>query len=455
MGEGYRIVAASRGLKTDEKQEITRNSPSHESLCGNDDAAVQPWAAAFYPLPTKRLCVAYSCLAGTEHTGRGGQRVYTHNVIFSAGDFARFSYNPFEVVRAMLQSGAAAPQLKPAAVLSELVLNLPDGGGEALCLTTPKTLAAEFRRFVLQRILHGEPVILDMDAAWMETAEIVLLGIPSSDRCKVSFSAGLRFATARRHRLQLLHDPKGIARARTAAQPVAFLDPTKDPVPSTPDTSWNRFVERHWARGDFSGLARRTNRPFPPLSPQDRERVAGLFNTIDSLAALSSYEVLCIVADAPRTKLDDYEDQLRGELVVEARKVLSQRVTRMRWSEAELFWRPAQELWRRSPADGEFAWPLLEAVLRIACFEDPVAAAETALDLTRDLPAWGRNERIVPILTEVLHRFAERASGVMQLHADRIAKLCDAWQRVRPDHPDVRRAVESCAACAASRTHPS
>ena len=33
MGEGYRIVAASRGLRPEEKQAITRLSPSHEALC--------------------------------------------------------------------------------------------------------------------------------------------------------------------------------------------------------------------------------------------------------------------------------------------------------------------------------------------------------------------------------------------------------------------------------------
>ena len=33
MGEGYRVIAASRGVRPNEKQSITRNSPSHDSLC--------------------------------------------------------------------------------------------------------------------------------------------------------------------------------------------------------------------------------------------------------------------------------------------------------------------------------------------------------------------------------------------------------------------------------------
>ena len=91
MGEGYHIIGASRQLRADEKQAITRNSPSHEGLCPVVDAAgadtPEVVGASFYSLPSGRLCVALSCLAGAEHTGRGGQRVYTHSVVFAAGDF--------------------------------------------------------------------------------------------------------------------------------------------------------------------------------------------------------------------------------------------------------------------------------------------------------------------------------------------------------------------------------
>ena len=33
MGEGYRIIASSRGLRPDERKAITQNSPSHDALC--------------------------------------------------------------------------------------------------------------------------------------------------------------------------------------------------------------------------------------------------------------------------------------------------------------------------------------------------------------------------------------------------------------------------------------
>ena len=74
MGEGYRVVAASPGLRPEEKIEITRRSPSHNSMtCASEDAV----GLLAYALPTGRTCVCSCRHAGAEHTARGGQRVWT------------------------------------------------------------------------------------------------------------------------------------------------------------------------------------------------------------------------------------------------------------------------------------------------------------------------------------------------------------------------------------------
>ena len=97
-GEGYRIIAASRGLTAEEKRAITQNAPSHNGLY---DQSASARAVAFYPLPTGRLCAACPCSAGSEHTGRGGTRVYTFSVIFAAEDFPAIRFNPFHIFRAI------------------------------------------------------------------------------------------------------------------------------------------------------------------------------------------------------------------------------------------------------------------------------------------------------------------------------------------------------------------
>jgi hypothetical protein len=55
---------------------------------------------AFYSLSSDRFCIAASHHAGAEHSGRGGQRVYTHNVIVSGDDLAKCGFNPFTIIRA-------------------------------------------------------------------------------------------------------------------------------------------------------------------------------------------------------------------------------------------------------------------------------------------------------------------------------------------------------------------
>ena len=126
MGEGYRIIAASGKVRVEEKQAITRCSPSHGALC---DESPDATGMAFYALPTGRLCVAHSCYAGAEHTGRGGQRVYTINLILTKEDFEAVAYNPFRVLRLLRAAGAVKPQLKPPGQLPPIRF----GRGCALC----------------------------------------------------------------------------------------------------------------------------------------------------------------------------------------------------------------------------------------------------------------------------------------------------------------------------------
>ncbi|MFQ5413316.1 MAG: hypothetical protein ACE5E6_02550, partial [Phycisphaerae bacterium] len=126
MGEGYRIIAAGKGLKPEEKKTITTQSPSHEAVC---DTSPDARAVACYPLPTERLCVAATRVAGAEQSGRGGRRVYTMNIIFDVGDFEAFGYNPFHVARAMETAGLTEPQLKPPAVLPDVDIEIDRAQG--------------------------------------------------------------------------------------------------------------------------------------------------------------------------------------------------------------------------------------------------------------------------------------------------------------------------------------
>ncbi|MBN1488521.1 MAG: hypothetical protein JXA69_01270, partial [Phycisphaerae bacterium] len=102
MGQGYRVVAASRGLRAKESSEIVTHAPSGDGLC---DEGPEPVGISFYPLQSGRFCILHSRYAGAEPTGRGGQRAYTRAFVLDAEQLARFGNSPFQVLRAAYAAG--------------------------------------------------------------------------------------------------------------------------------------------------------------------------------------------------------------------------------------------------------------------------------------------------------------------------------------------------------------
>lgn len=124
MGQGYRLVAASPGVKAEEKVEITQRSPSHGSLCGQDANAK---AIMSYRLTTGRHAVAYCCHSGREHTARGGWRVYTQIAILDESSFLGCDCNPFCVWRAIDEVvSRQGPLLKAVSRLEPLTVSPDD-----------------------------------------------------------------------------------------------------------------------------------------------------------------------------------------------------------------------------------------------------------------------------------------------------------------------------------------
>lgn len=434
-GEGYRIVAASAGLKPEEKQAITRNSPSHESICAPPEAAAeQTMGAAFYSLPTGRLCFAFSCLAGAEHTGRGGFRVYTANVVFGREDFARCGFNPFNIVRAMAAAGLTQPMLKPPQILPHLALkvslNPMPGAGPFF----PKEFSAAHRVCVLELALSGREVLVDMPQNWISATEAILLGLPGEMRESLSFSAGLRFSTNRKHRLQLLHEERNAVRSRGGIQHAEFIDVLAGAPPATRDSAWLQFVERHWRAADFGGLSRRTSRTFGSTKLQDIEEAGALYNLIDSLEKLPTLQTLELVSAQIRGKRSTDPDII-DEFLTRAGAALSQRVARDGTMERTQAWKPLLGLWRQSTEGTAFAMPIIKKLLDALSLVDAISAAEAALDLTRDVPTDTSRDELDAFIDTLLSRlgtFAGRHGGGEN---DRLYSLIAKWHRLRPNSP--------------------
>lgn len=490
MGEGYRIIAASRGLKPEEKQTITRLSPSHGALCrlpespsqrgvrgpssgfvagapgtagrpsvdgaGNrtDDAQV---AAAFYVLPTGRLCAAYSCHAGAEHTGRGGQRVYTHNAIFDASEFAACGYNPCNVFRAMHAAGLTTPQLTPTQTLPEIRLIVEQG-----CPLQGSDVRIPDRMpIILQALLNEQCMIVNVPDGWLDSAEALLISLPGPLRSKIGFSAGLRFSMGRPHRLQLLFDDGKAARTRRAGPSTQFVDCTGTERSATVrqgagtrtehGSAWLTFVERHWKQGDFGGLARRTSRTFDDVSPCGRERIARLYNQIDDLPNAETADTLAAVVAHLAATHQDVDKELHVEWVQTARTTLTDRFACAAWPDAKAHWPTVVSLWRSSTQGTAFAQPLIRQLLQCATTSGPMEAAEAALDVARDLPASDESAAHKALLVDVLHGLTDWiasqrvcATGPKETldpaQLEHLQALCERWRNLKPDivaHPRI------------------
>lgn len=482
-GEGYRIIAASSGIKADERRRITRNAPSHGSLCRTADASAiepgasvahaaseAPYAISFYELTDGRSCVGLSLGAGAEQSGRGGARVYTHIVAFDAEVFARFMFNPFSIARAMVAAGLDEPQLKPPARLPQLVLTIPVAkiaGTAGL-----GSINAVHGANVLERLFEERVVVVHADDGWIEAAEALWLSLPGPFRSRLSLSAGLKFSTGRSHNLQLLSDDKGAARTRVVGQRAEYIDTTCAPaaecVHSGGGSVWQAFVQRHWSQGDWDGLARRTSLAFGDITPAGRDRVGQLYNTLDDLPRFESMRLISTASEYLRHEADGtVERGIVKDLLGAIQSTLSARVATVEWPADEPLWKAIIRLWRGGEREVAFADPLVACMLRGVSALEPLEAAEMALDTAGESPPGVDHDKLQTVVVEVLARWgaavdrmAAQRAAVAGASADiaeieprliRSRAVAERWKRLRPDCAIVSRIVEHCDECLSPR----
>ncbi len=441
MGEGYRIIAASKGLKPEEKQTITRNAPSHESLCfPGDGESTGPLAAAFYPLKSGRRCVSMSCYAGTEHTGRGGQRVYTHVVAFDESDLARCGFNPLRILRALVISIGSEPQLHPEPVLPELELLVEDKDH----LDAP-ALSTEARMGALHAMLVRTDLVIAMKSDWLATTEALLLGLPGTMRADVSFGAGLHFSLTRLHRLNVLSDDQGKAKRRTTGQPVAYLDAESAEALSPVDaSSWLTFVERHYAAGDMDGLRRRTSRAYENTTLAGCNRIGDIFETINQLPRFDCRTLLGLASEHFAAGHESAVGEAYEELAETLKRLLPLRLDAASWEEVCSLWDPILALWRQPGEEAEFAQVLLRgAALRIAR-QDPVQAATLTVEMASEVALHSQAKPCDVMIDEILSRLLSWMRQAEDSERAEVVPVVRLWREARPNCETV---TELCVAC--------
>jgi hypothetical protein len=262
--QGYQLVCHSDGLSEADARELAVWGPSHDSLL---ERPGELSSTNFFRLQSGAYCVSRTVPAGAEYSGRGGEVVYTHFLIVPSEALARFSNNPFAVLRAARAIGALEPREhlpeslealtlsgRTSPVEMPLVANLArDPGPAALATLIQAALASD--RLAVASPTPNEQLI----------AGLVNL-LPVECRTEFSFSTGLKCSTGRPVRIACLPEEPSSWRA-TARCGVTLLDLNNAQV--SDEVSWKGWagcVARILSAGKLSLLAAELEQPRPWLT---------------------------------------------------------------------------------------------------------------------------------------------------------------------------------------------
>ena len=193
MGEGYRIIAASAGIRPEERMEVTRRAPSHGGLSAQCESSL---GILGVPLSSGRYCVGLVRHAGREHTARGGLRVHSHFVFLSVEQFARYACDPWLVTAFIAALDGETPPLKPPPNLPPLDL----GEGDAqLPRLSPHIPAVEIAWYsnITRSAMAGEPMVACGASLSAGCEQLAWRLLPRVFRCRRAMSIGLAYSPAR------------------------------------------------------------------------------------------------------------------------------------------------------------------------------------------------------------------------------------------------------------------
>lgn len=283
-GEGYRIIAASPGVRPDERAEITRRAPSHDSLSSPDEAAVGLIA---FRMPAGRYCVGYCQCAGQEHTARGGFRVHTTFAVLAPEAFAAFGNDPTCVHAAIGRQVHGQPVLKQLPAIDPLPLD-PQARPGPHAAPRDETAAA---LALASAALSGESLLVCGFDGGPASLAALYAAMPRSARPAVSLALGIKFSPTRQTQLNLTTQPAQDADRLLRGLRMTCMNWAS---PSTGDAGiwspWIEFVQRRASWGRVADVAALTASMNEAMPAESLRRVAALCDDLEAI----------LIADLPR-----------------------------------------------------------------------------------------------------------------------------------------------------------
>jgi len=274
-GEGYRFVAWSNGLRLEERQELTRRAPSHGALGG--DGAGTRGLLHLKLQSSGRSGWGFVRVAGTEHTRRGGGRVWTDFLLGDTMVAARDAHHPHALRAALQEEPPPKPPIGSAALSKVNVLRrVPPEACEREARHIARAAA------VAALLLDGRACVVAAGAEPVAVFEDAMHMLPRAFRAGLTASAGLRFSLARGVKTTVTDRVDQDTLRATRGQGVECIDlEARSPAPSEPVAPWLALMQRWWGAGRSADAARLADRVVAGWNLTDLPRLAAVAESVD------------------------------------------------------------------------------------------------------------------------------------------------------------------------------
>lgn len=200
---GYHLVSRSRGIHDDAAAAIARWSAAHGALEADEQnqASLQ-----FFPVSPERYALARTCAGPPEYSGRGGEQLYTHLLVFDPRAFGPGEDQIVALYRIALAIGLWCYRQDPPRNLEAVKLPRPRAPlsphdvrarASELGLAHPEPL--------LEDLARGEAVQIVSPADRIELLECVLRMRSREDSDILSCATSLKPSACRPYRLLITH----------------------------------------------------------------------------------------------------------------------------------------------------------------------------------------------------------------------------------------------------------
>ncbi len=297
-------MAWSAGLRPEERQELTRRAPSHDSLTAAPAKArtgtrtlaaaagtsappvASPSAAAedsphgiiqFHLQVSGRAGWGFTRVAGVEHTRRGGGRVWTDFLVCDAAEASAHGLHINEIRAAL----AAAPELKQPLGGSPLPrVGIARVGSGSPAARGARAISAAAATASL--LLADQACVIAAGTDAPELLEDALRMIPASLRAGIDVCAGFRFSPSRGVKVTITDRIDQDTMRATRGQGVVCVDLEKQmPQATGPMVPWLTLMSRWWSEERGADATELADRLGAGWTAEEIVRVASLCEAID------------------------------------------------------------------------------------------------------------------------------------------------------------------------------